>query len=109
MSERAELINRMMTWLEKRIDADLTSDHVPEDEITRRIAALTNLYALQQASVRMARTQKMMDDVRDEFAGDDAYVRECRDADLDIPSDAEHCVTITQKLRRKIAVAAGNS
>lgn len=39
----------------------------------------------------------------------DAYVKECRDADLDIPEDAEHCVTITQALRRKIARAAGNS
>jgi hypothetical protein len=66
VSERSELINRMMAWLEKRVDADLTSEHIPETEIVARIDALTRLYALQQNSVRMARQQKLMDDVREE-------------------------------------------
>ena len=64
---KGERINRMMAWLENKIDKALEQPHeTDEAETTRKMSVLTHLYQLQQSSVRMARQQKLMDDVRAE-------------------------------------------
>ena len=66
--------------------------------------------------MRLAETVAAMREVLEELDAeldrqlyDDQFVRQCRNNDLDIPTDAEHCVTIRQALREKIAAAANRS
>ena len=69
--DRPTRINRMMEWIEARVDLALKQ---PDDkdiaQALRAMGLLTDLYALQQTSVRMARQQKLMDDVREEHDAD---------------------------------------
>jgi|SoiMethySBSTD1v2_1073268.scaffolds.fasta_scaffold1005000_2 hypothetical protein len=65
MNAKAERINKMMAWLEKRIDrglAEYADDH-NDRTLVAMIVALTQLYALQQNSVQIAQHQQLLDDM----------------------------------------------
>lgn len=67
MNERSELIVRIAGWLERSIEHELNSAAPDAERLLPMIDSLTRLYSIQQASVRMARAQKLMDEAREEF------------------------------------------
>ncbi len=68
---KSNRINRMMAWLENRIDKALDRlCEADEVEVTRQMSVLAHLYQLQQTSVRMDRQRKMMEEVREDGAAD---------------------------------------
>jgi hypothetical protein len=69
---KGDRINRMMVWLESKIDKALAQpNETDEAETLRAMSVLAHLYQLQQASVRMERQRKLMDDVRAESDADE--------------------------------------
>jgi hypothetical protein len=67
-TSKGDRINRMMAWLENKIDKSLEQPHeTDEAETTRKMSVLAHVYQLQQTSVRMERQRKLMEGVREEF------------------------------------------
>ena len=70
---KGERINRMIAWLESKIDAGMArSGEAETGDTIRAMSVLAHLYQLQQTSVRMERQRKMMEEVRE-------------DVDVDLP------------------------
>lgn len=81
-----------------------------EREIARAVLSSPALLSHIERKVEEGRAQERslleeIDGEIDRQLYDEEYVQSSRDNGLDIPKDAEHCITITESLRRRISEA----